>query len=259
MFEMLDLKKINKEVTDYGYIIIHGAIDELAIEEMRNYWINYYSDIKISAEEVIWSPYLGEENQTCYSDDGFQCLHRTYDYLWNESVHKLTRNICLDLQKIKNKAFGKPEGNGLEYSSKNFGLYVSTSCYPENIGHLGMHRDKNDGKDMLVHYIVPLTIQGEDYKSGGLVLQLENGKMIDVDSLMRKGSILFYNAGLSHGVEKIVPFPNKSSIGRIQTFGITTNFIKPLYSKKLWEDINLKKYLTYKVVSAKNKFLKKIL
>lgn len=174
--------------------------------------------------------WLGQENFNSFTDSDFWTLYRNFDFLWNEPTHKLTTDLSLELNKIRNKALSLPENHGLYYSSDCYGIYISTSYYPPNTGRLQTHEDGYpSGKDQfaLLHFMVPVTFKGTDYDEGGLVYYSKStGKKIDVDTMMKPGSVLFFDGALKHGVEKIIPFENKKPIGRLAFFAIPVYFHK---------------------------------
>jgi hypothetical protein len=75
--------------------------------------------------------------------------------------------------------------------------------------------------EMLYHFMVNLTFKGEDYSEGGLHIVVDN-KQIDVDSLMKPGSVLFYNGAYEHGVK---PVKSDTQLGRIAFFSIPAPFL----------------------------------
>ena len=109
------------------------------------------------------------------------------------------------------------------FSPGRYGVFVTTSYYPPGEGWLKVHADGVAPDRPLLHHIVPLTIKGTDYAQGGLVMIDRRGKKVDVDGQMRLGSVLFYDGALQHGVERILPDPDKR-LGRLQMFAIPTTF-----------------------------------
>lgn len=252
ILKYIDPKSVKENVFDKGYVVIDDAIDPSAFESIRSFWLNYYKKPSDNLSEVIWTPFIGEMNQTSYSSDEFQTLYRSYDFLWNQAFHDDTRNLCIELQLLKNRAVNEPDDNGIRFSPDRFGMYVSTSYYPPGIGRLGMHRDSNLNKEVLIHFIVPLTFKDIDYAAGGLVIENKNGERIDVDAQMRPRSVLYYDAGLMHGVDKIIPKPGQS-VGRLQTFGITTNFEVPWKSNDLFGRLSMQQILKFQLLKLRKK------
>ena len=252
ILKQIDPKFIKENVSDKGYVVIEDAIDPSTFESIRTFWLDYYKKPSNTLSAVTWTPFIGEMNKTSYSSDEFQTLYRSYDFLWNQAFHVDTRNLCVELQRLKNRALNEPEDNGFRFSPDRYGMYVSTSYYPPGIGRLGMHRDSNLNKEVLIHFIVPLTFKDIDYADGGLVIETKNGKRIDVDAQMKPGSVLYYDAGLNHGVDQIVPKFGQS-VGRLQTFGITTNFEQPWKSDDLFGRVSMHRMLNFKLLKIKKK------
>ncbi|MBN8555151.1 MAG: hypothetical protein J0L93_06890 [Deltaproteobacteria bacterium] len=254
MLARISAEEISNALKETGYIILHDIIDQSVLKEIREFWLMTYEEMPTQLDnQVIWGPFMGEANKIGYSNDANQNLFRSFDFLWNQPAHLLTRDLCIELQKIKNTATEKDSYYGLQFSPDRFGMYVTTSYYPPNAGRLSVHRDANKGSNQLVHFIVPLTFKGTDYLEGGLFLIDSKNKRIDVDSLMKPGSVLFYDGGLPHGVDKIIPLPGKS-IGRLQTFGITTHFEAPWKSSDILDRISLKSLVRSRVSTIRDRF-----
>ena len=61
-----------------------------------------------------------------------------------------------------------------------------------------------------------------DYSDGGLYIK-KDGELIDVDEMLKPGSVLFFDGALEHGVK---PVKSKSEIGRMAFFAIPTHFVR---------------------------------
>ena len=72
--------------------------------------------------------------------------------------------------------------------------------------------------------IFNITIKGKHYDKGGLYLIDRLGNKIDIDQIYSEGSVIFFDGGLPHGVDKI---SSKNDIGKISFFPFDYKFIKP--------------------------------
>ena len=129
------------------------------------------------------------------------------------------------IHKKRNLAQGESEGYGLNYNPQCYGIYISTSYYIPETGFCKVHADAHSKDIPLLHFMLPITFKGIDYKSGGLFCYDKDGKKIDVDEEMKPGSIVFYDGRQEHGVDTIIPYPEKN-LGRLAIFAIPTLFLR---------------------------------
>ena len=90
---------------------------------------------------------------------------------------------------------------------------------------------KGKEKFQLLHFMLPITFKGQDYQDGGLVIFDKNDEKVDVDKIMKPGSIIFYDGIYKHGVEKIIPYEDKK-IGRLAMFAVPVYFLKEKLPEK---------------------------
>ena len=82
---------------------------------------------------------------------------------------------------------------------------LSFQFYPKGSGYLNFHRDPVDYHQLVIPIMV-LTEKGVDFKEGGLRLRCtKRGFDFDADAMCEPGDIVFSNASIEHGVEKIDP------------------------------------------------------
>lgn len=223
-YAAFNLDEVKQRIQTEGYAIVHELIPPATLEAVRDFWLRRFKEIEhAKADRVTWSPYLGQPNTVGFTDDKFQCMFRSCDFLWNPPYDQPAREVGLRINALRNLIVGFDVFRGTTFSSDRYGVFITTSYYPPHKGWLGAHSDGVASNIPLVHHIVPLTIKGRDYAEGGLTLVDRQGKAVDADGQMRLGSVLFYDGSLKHGVEKIVPSPDKS-LGRMQMFAIPTTF-----------------------------------
>jgi hypothetical protein len=213
---------IEAEIARDGFKIYPGAVKVEPLSEMREFWANYFRGTRPKVRAVRSNLRLGEENFNSYTDSAQWCLFRDFDFLWNAPSHALTRQLAIEIHRIRNRAQRFDEERGLRYSEDCYGIYVSTSCYPAGAGHLRAHSDGHDGAPIL-QYMVPFTHKGIDYESGGLFVHDGSGAKVDVDSAMKPGDIVFFDGRLTHGVDTIGARA-QGSPGRLASFAIPTFF-----------------------------------
>lgn len=242
---MLEISKAREEIKKKGYFVLSGHIDSETLRTIREFWLNHYRN-NPPKDKVTWGPYLGQPNTIGFTDDGFQCLYRSCDFLWNPPLHEPTRNACLKLNAIRNQILGLEADFGRYYSSERWGVFLTTSYYPPGKGWMEAHTDGAGSDVPLVHHIAPLTFKGTDYAGGGMFLIDPEGKEIDVDSLMTPGDVVFYDASLKHGVKPIQPLPSGAPLGRLQMFAIPSQFLPADVNSTVIERIAWKTFLKTK-------------
>mgnify|MGYP006164102255 FL=1 len=226
-------EQIAKDLQESPFKVYHDAINVGVYDEIRSFWLDYFSKDQPQREVARGDLLLGEENFNSHADTDFWSLYRHFDFLWNVPTHQLTTDIAIELHKVRNNALNLPEEYGLNYNSECYGFYVSTSYYPPN-GMMTPHADgypKGKKKFQLLHFMLPITFKGQDYQDGGLVLFDKNNEKVDVDKIMKPGSIIFYDGIYKHGVEKIIPYEDKK-IGRLAMFAVPVYFLKEKLPEK---------------------------
>lgn len=223
-YDAFQLDEVKQRIQTDGYTIVHDLIPQATLEAIRGFWLQRFKEMEgVQADRVTWSPYLGQPNTIGFTKDKFQCMYRSCDFLWNLPYERNAREVGLRINALRNLIVGFDVFRGTTFSSDRYGVFITTSYYPPHEGWLGAHSDGVASNIPLVHHIVPLTIKGRDYAEGGLTLVDRHGRTVDADGQMRLGSVLFYDGSLKHGVEKIVPSPDKR-LGRMQMFAIPTTF-----------------------------------
>ena len=235
-----DKKEILKEIDVHGFYIMKSCLSPDLIDTLKEQCFRELSDSN-PLEGLVWTPYIGEKDKTCYSDDSFQCMFRGYNFPWNVADN-LSLEVMKELDAFRNLFFDNSSGLS-ETSVMN--SFATWSYYPPNKGWLGRHSDvpTADGANTLIHFLIPLTFKGSDYNSGGLYIINSNMEKIDVDSYLSKGDVIFYNGKFEHGVDKIT---SNSDTGRMQIFSIPLNSIHPIDSERLISSIKLKVYIKSK-------------
>tara|TARA_B100000953_G_scaffold258827_1_gene223636 strand:- start:37 stop:789 length:753 start_codon:yes stop_codon:yes gene_type:complete len=227
-------EQIKTDIQNSAFKVYHNAIKTDVYDEVRSFWLDYFSKDQPQREVARGNLLLGEENFNSYTDTDFWLLYRHFDFLWNKPTHQLTTDIAIELHKIRNAALNLPIEYGLNYNPECYGFYVSTSYYPPNGGMMTAHADGHpEGmkKFMLLHFMLPITFKGQDYEGGGMVVYDKNDQKVDVDKILKPGSIIFYDGAAKHGCERIIPYEDKK-IGRLAMFAVPVYFLKEKPGKK---------------------------
>ena len=220
-------EQIKTDIQNSAFKVYHNAIKTDVYTEIRSFWLDYFLKDQPQREVARGDLLFGEENFNSYTDTDFWSLYRHFDFLWNKPTHQLTTDIAIELHKIRNTTLNLPVEYGLNYNPECYGFYVSTSYYPPN----GMMTPHVDGfthgkkKFQLLHFMLPITFKGQDYEGGGMVVYDKNDQKVDVDKIMKPGSIIFYDGSFKHGCERIIPYGDKK-IGRLAMFAVPVYFLK---------------------------------
>lgn len=248
----VDALKVRAAIEAVGYAIVPDLIPPAVIAEMRAFWLEEFSRPR-AVTPIVWGPYLGEPNGVIFDQRDTHCLYRSFDYLWNQPYHAPTRAMALVMNRIRNAVVGNEERCGELLQPDRYGIYVTTSYYPPDIGWMWEHADSMPGREHW-HYLVPLTFRGSDFQRGGLVVKDRAGKRIDVEPLLTPGCALFYDGTLPHAVERIesdaVP-----SVGRLQMFAIPVVFGAPEQADRLIQGIPLARFARAKLSRLKRHLL----
>ena len=211
------------EVESRGFSIVKNCIPEDFISSQKDKQLPRFERKNVDKKFVRGNLILGERNFLSYSNTNSWCMFRNFEFLWNASDDYNNLNAHILIHKFRNQMQNFNEEYGLSYNSKNYGMYISTSYYPLDIGRLAAHTDGH--KDVpILHYMLPLTFKGRDYEEGGLYLKDTSGNIVDVDSMMDPGDIIFFDGRQEHWVD-VIKSNKQTSLGRLAVFAIPTHFI----------------------------------
>ncbi len=239
-------ERISRDIREKGYAIGKNMLASQQVASLRDYGFGLLS--RDVTEDVVWDPYIGERDKLCYSDDAFQCLYRGYVFPWNFHGTGDQFDIFNSLNSFRLEV---AKSLSLDENLQINDIYTTWSYYPSGKGWLKAHRDTLTEDSLLLHYIIPLTFKGVDFEEGGLFITDKRGDVVDVDSEMCAGDVLFFDGSCLHEVRKVV---SKNDVGRMQAFAIPTVFQYPDQSERF-----LKRLSLYKVAQIKSKdFLHKV-
>ena len=81
---------------------------------------------------------------------------------------------------------------------------VAFQFYPKSIGGLNKHRDPVDYHQLCVPIMI-MSEKGKDFHKGGVFVEGANGEHILLDDISEPGDVVYFNAQVAHGVERIDP------------------------------------------------------
>ena len=227
ILENINIKEIKVKISSDGYFILHNLIPEKTINILKTYWTKEFQKqikYKPTTNSVRGNLHLGESDFDSYSDNKEWNIYRSFSFFWNKSnskEHKITKEISLEINYIRNLIEEKDNLRGITYDETGYGIYLSVSHYPPVNGFLKSHSDGHPVKDFLLQYMVNINHKNIDYSEGGLYI-IKDGKFIDIDSMLKPGSVLFFDGSIEHGVK---PVKSDNEVGRMAFFAIPTYFI----------------------------------
>lgn len=246
----IDARAARAAIESTGYVVIDDAVSQDDIAAMRAFWLAEFHRPRVPAP-MVWGPYFGEPNGAVFDRSPTHCLYRSFDYLWNAPYDARTRAVALALNRVRNAIVGNEERHGELLNAERYGVYVTTSYYPPGEGWMWEHGDRM-GELEHWHFILPLTFRGPDFTVGGLTLVDRAGNRVDVDALLRPGSVVFYDGRLPHGVSRIVS-DRTPPVGRLQMFAIPVLFEPPQSADRLIRAIPIARYVRAKLSAAKRR------
>lgn len=246
-YDAFHLEAVQAQIKQDGFAIVHNLVPLDIIATIRKTWPARFTQ-EPNLPRVTWAPSMGQANTIGFTDDAFQCLYRSCEFLWNATDDQTTREVCIRLHALRNLICHLPPLTGLLYAPNRYGIFITTSYYPPGKGWLEFHADGVATDIPLLHHIVPLTIKGVDYQQGGLAIINRQGKEIDVDAQMPLGSVLFYDGALKHGVRMV-----QGGLGRLQMFGIPTTFVNPQDNVYWLSTVRWRMFLKAKAMALKNR------
>lgn len=232
---------VQTDIARAGYSIVRNVVAAENVDELRAYGFELLR--QTGPEGVVWDPYIGEHDKVCYSEDHFQCMYRGYAFPWNVDVSRIDFKTVEELNALRLRlAKGLAADPNLEIAD----TYMTWSYYPAGKGWLDKHEDSVYSDAMLLHYIIPLTFKGEDFDSGGLYFTDRSGAVVDVDSHLKKGDVLFFDGACTHEVRQI---GSSRDIGRMQAFAIPCAFKHPEQSDRFLGGLSMTRIARIKALN----------
>lgn len=131
-------------------------------------------------------------------------FHQFSFFPWNQDVFRLFKRLD-DVFRLRNRLCGAEEnaflsGDPTEGAVARF----SAQFYPCGGGHMAGHVDPV-GEYQLVVPTLAMSTHGEDFRSGGLWVDLPCGQRLHVDPLVSPGDVIWFHPHRPHGVQAVDP------------------------------------------------------
>lgn len=132
------------------------------------------------------------------------CFHQFVFFPWNQDVFDLF-SIFAEVYHLKNRLSGLAPGRFLGTKpDEGCTARLAFQMYPRGGGFLNRHADPVDYHQLTVP-ILQMSQKGDDFKTGGLYVGMENGEDLVFDDICAPGDVVYFNAGCPHGVKPIDP------------------------------------------------------
>ena len=132
------------------------------------------------------------------------CFHQFVFFPWNQDPLELFAH-CTPVYRMKNMLSGLGADMFLGQKPQDgCTARLAFQVYPRGGGFLQRHADPVDYHQLTVP-IMQMTRKGVDFESGGLFVQMSDGRDLVVDDIAEPGDVVYFNAACPHGVEPIDP------------------------------------------------------
>jgi len=132
------------------------------------------------------------------------CFHQFVFFPWNQDPFDLF-HACASIYHMKNRLSGLPAGKFLGVQPQDgCTARLAFQVYPRGGGFLSRHADPVDHHQLTVP-IMQISRKGTDFQSGGLFVQMADGRDLVIDDVAEPGDVVYFNAACPHGVEPIDP------------------------------------------------------
>jgi len=131
------------------------------------------------------------------------CFHQFVFFPWNQDVLNLFA-LTAEVYHMKNLLSGNRKDKFLGVEPEDgCTARLAFQFYPKGIGGLNKHSDPLDHHQLSVPALT-MSKKGIDFKEGGAYVEREKVR-IYLDEISEPGDVVYFNAILPHGVERIDP------------------------------------------------------
>ena len=132
------------------------------------------------------------------------CFHQFVFFPWNQDFFDFFE-LTKTAYKLKNLLSGLPENKFLGKKPEDgCTSRIAFQFYPSSQGGLNKHRDPVDYHQLSVPILI-MSKKGKDFHEGGLFIEKASKEKIYLDDITEPGDVIYFNAEVPHGVDKIDP------------------------------------------------------
>lgn len=197
------VSEISKNISEGDVYIIKKVFKENWIEELKTHLINVGQN-SIPNYQIIrhGTPNFHRINRKDKRAYVNGCFHQFSFFPWNQDYFNLfdkskhiyfLKNLLSNVKKTK-FINHTPDDNCI--------ARISIQFYPAGEGFINTHSDPVGYHQLVVPMLIMSKI-GKDFHNGGAFYINQKGKSENIERLVSAGDVIFFNAGLPHGVETI--------------------------------------------------------
>ncbi len=132
------------------------------------------------------------------------CFHQFVFFPWNQDVFNFFE-LMKEVYYMKNLLSHNPKQRFMQNVPEDGCVRrLSFQFYPKGMGGMNKHRDPVDYHQLIVPSLV-MSKKGKEFLHGGLYVESKNGQKICLDDRADIGDVIYFNAQIPHGVERIDP------------------------------------------------------
>lgn len=132
------------------------------------------------------------------------CFHQFSFFPWNQDIFNLFE-LSRQVYHMKNLLSGNRKDRFLGRAPEDgCAARLSFQFYPKGLGAMNKHQDPVDHHQLAAPSLT-MSKKGKDFRLGGAYVEKKNGEKIYTDEISEPGDVVYYNAQIPHGVEKIDP------------------------------------------------------
>lgn len=199
------IKEMRNNILENDGYIVRNVVDPAMLDQIREYLISVgrgslpsYHHLKQGCPDFHRIHQFDERSYV----KGL--MHQFMFHPWNQNIFDLF-SIMKPIYQLKNLLSGL-ESDAYLNSTPDDGFIsrLSFQFYPKGGGCIKRHSDPVDVHQLCVPVLL-MSDYGIDYESGGGYVMDSQGKILNTDSQMKKGDVVFFNAQVVHGVAPIDP------------------------------------------------------
>jgi hypothetical protein len=199
------LQRIRDDITAGDVYIARRQFDPDLLQEIRGYLEGVgRGSLPNYAPIVAGAPNFHRMNRNDSRAHVQGCFHQFVFFPWNQDPFDLFE-ICASVYHTRNRLSGLPAGAFLGIEPQDgCTARLAFQVYPRGGGFLDRHADPVDFHQLTVP-ILQMSRKGKDFDSGGLYVEMSDGRDLMIDDIAEPGDVVYFNAACPHGVAPIDP------------------------------------------------------
>ena len=199
------IAKMREDIKEGDTYIFKQVVPEEFLAQIRNYLIQIGQNSLPNYHRIERDcPNFHRINRWDLRSYVRGCFHQFVFFPWNEDIFDLF-TVFRPIYQMKNLLSNLPKDKFLgKIPEDNCTARLAFQLYPSGLGGLNKHTDPVDAHQLTVPTML-LSQKGVDFHQGGSYVEKENGERIYLDDICGWGDVIYFNAQICHGVERIDP------------------------------------------------------